>query len=172
MPSPSVVRPPWFSNPVRTGRPSIALGLGHHFAHRPRAGSLHRLDVEQTHALVRLPVGSGKAPPHHLEAGAHREHHRAACHPPGQRPVLDEAARRPNLWAVLATAEAIDVRLGERAVRDRLQQLGMEAPPLGPADQDEPVSPVPVGAQQVGVDHRHTQRSAHPGAPSRSWNAV
>ena len=73
-----------------------ALGLGHHLPHRTRSGPLHRLDVEQTHALVRLPVGSGEAPPHHLEAGAHRKHHRTARDAPGQGPVVDRGCARPE----------------------------------------------------------------------------
>ena len=158
--------------PPEDGEALDALGLGQHLPHRRRSDSLHGLDVEQTHALVRFSVGAGEAPPDHLEAGAHGEHHRPALDAPRQGPVVDQGARGPNLWPVLATTEAIDVRLGKWAVRSRVQQLGIVAPPLGPANQDQPVPPVPVGAQQVGVDDRHAERPAHSGASRRSWNAV
>ena len=60
---------------------------------------------------------------------------------------------------------------GQRGVGRRLQQLDLEAAPLGPPGQDEPVAAVAVGAEEVGEDHGHPERSAapaHAGAPSRS----
>ena len=51
-------------------------------------------------------------------------------------------------------------------------KLGVATAPLGAPGQDQPVAAVAIGPEQVGVHHRHPQRPAHAGAPSRSWNAV
>ena len=139
--------------PRQDGQPVQADRVGHHLADGARVGHLDRGDVEQAHALVRVTVGSREALAHDLETGAHRQHHRALGHPPGQGAVVDQGAGRPDLRPVLAAAQAVDVGLGQRPVGGRLQELGGAAAPLGPPGQDQPVAPVAVRAQEVGVDH-------------------
>ena len=135
--------------------------LGEHLAHGPRARALHRVDLEEADTLVGLAVGPGKAPPDDLEPRAHRQHHGAPRHAPGERPVVDERPRGADLGAVLPPAQAVDVCLGEGTVGGRLQELDGEAAPFRPPGQHQPVPAVAVGAEQVGVDHRDAQRSDH-----------
>ena len=75
-----MVRPPWFSKPVRTGSEATPDRVGQHLADGPRPDALHGVDLEQPDALVRFGVRSGEAPAHHLEPGAHGQHDRAAAH--------------------------------------------------------------------------------------------
>ncbi len=148
-------------------------GLGHHLAHRPRPCALHRLDVEEPDALVCLAARTGERTPHHLEACAHSQHHGTPRDPPRQRAVVDQRACRTHLGPVLPAAEAVDVGLGHRRVRNRLQQLHVTPSPRRASGKDQPVAAVAVCAEEVGEQHRHPQRSrAHAGVPSRSWKAV
>ena len=121
---------------------------------------------------MRVTVGPGKAPPHHLEPRADRQHHGAFRHTPGERAVVDERPRGADLGAVLSPAQAVDVGFGEGTVGGGLQELDGEAAPLRPPGQHQAVPAVAVGAEQVGVDDRDAQGPGHSGAARRSWNAV
>ena len=114
---------------------------------------------------------AGKAPAGHLEAGAHGQDHGALGHPSDQPTVVEQGACGPHLGTVLATAQAVDVRPGQCGVGGRLEELDLQAAPFGPPGHDEPIAPVAVGAQEIGVDNGHAERAgpaAHAGAPSRS----
>ncbi len=113
-----------------------------------------------------------EAPPHHLEPCADRQDHGPGGDPSRQRAVVDQRPGGAHLRTVLAATEAVNVRLGHGRVRSRLQQLDVKTAPLGPPGQDQAVTPIPVGAQQVGKDNRHAERAIHAGIPSRSWKAV
>ena len=146
--------------------------VGEDLADGARPDALHGLDLEQPHALVWFGVRSGEAPAHHLEPGTHGQHDRALAHLIAERAVIDERACGADLGTVLPAPQAIDVGPRERTVRGRLEQLHVPAAPLGAPGQDHSVPAVAVGAEQVGVDHRDTERCAHAGAPRRSWKAV
>ena len=69
---------------------------------------------------------------------------------------MNERAAR-TCGTVLAAAQAVDVRLGQRGIRRGLGQHDLETTPLRPAGQDQPVATVAVGTQEIGVDDRDTQ---------------
>ena len=154
------------------GKPVDPLGLGHDLPDRAGAGAPDGLDVEEAHAVVGVAVRSREGVPHHLEAGADRQHHGAVLHPCHEGAVVDERVCGAHLRPVLTPAQAVDVRLGQGLVRGGLEQHGVEAPPLRAPGQDQPVAAVAIGPEKIGVHHGHPQRSAHAGAPSSSWNAV
>ena len=71
--------------------------LDEHLPHRRGPARVHRLDVEEPHALVRLPGGTRKGPPYDLESRAHRQDHGTARHAARQRPLVDQRLRGADL---------------------------------------------------------------------------
>ena len=128
-----------------------------------RAGALAGGHVEQARAprgagrrrrgRSGRPAGTRRTPP----APPRRAATRSARVPSSSR-----AVGRPHLGPVLAPADAVDVGRGQRPVRRGLDQLDVDPPPGRPAGQDQPVAPVAVGAEQVGVDHGDGQARPAP----------
>ncbi len=109
--------------------------------------------VDESEPVEPLTVARFVAVADELEAGAHREDHRAA----GSGP-LDRGAGRPHpggrhhLRVVLPATEQVDVeRLGNRGAGRDLDQLGVDPAPAAPLDEDDRVAAVAVGPEQLGV---------------------
>ena len=106
--------------------------------------------------------------PEQLVASAYREDDRAAAGDTRQAAIVAEPPRRQDLRQILAAAEQVDVALpGYRLIGVDFDGLGLDAPEPGTPLEHQQIPPVPVGAEQIGVDPDKPQAARSP--PAACW---
>ena len=124
--APAVVLEP---GQVGSGHGGTAAGssdLGHAPRRRPGARRPCSSRLEQAQTVVGRPSAPGEGGPDDLEPGAHGQHHRTRRPRRAKRAVVDQRPGRPDLRAVLAAAQAVEVGLGQRGVGGGLEQRSPE----------------------------------------------
>ena len=131
------VTPPWFSKPVSVGSGPSADG-----STSASTSPTARGPVPFTVSTSRSPSPSCASPlaPGNVRPTIWNPAQTASTTAPSgdaarQRPVVDERAGGPNLGAVLSPSQAVEVRLGEGAVRGGLRAArprGRAIPPAAP----------------------------------------
>ena len=173
-PAPTVVRPPWFSNPVSrptAGRAAASTTISP-TARRP--GPFARGHVEQAEAVVGRAVARREGAAERSGSPAHTPRTTAPVGDrPGQRPVLGQGARPPAPAGRPRRRRGCRGRpSGSGRSLERLEQLDLDAPPLGPPGQHQPVAAVAVGAEEVRVDDGDAAAAGPPRCRSRgAWPA-
>jgi hypothetical protein len=153
--------------PVAHGAPRMVLEAGEReirraavnddFSDRAGPGARDGVEREETESFRTGAVPRREAAPEDLETGADREHDGAVGDAPTQHPVALQALDRELLRPVFSPADAVHVRGGERRVTVCLKMLRLDPTERRAAVQDDAVAPVPVGAEEVGVDGHDAQ---------------